>query len=188
VLDLGRPRVGLEPHHVEEPHRTELARRDLDGSEALFADALLRVRAHVHVVDLALLLVRRDIEAAHEQAQRRGDVGDVHAEIRGARPIDSHLELRLAAEERGLHVDRAGDRAQLVGHERRLARELVEVRPADHVLDERVLRAASAAHHRDLVDVDAEVLGLLRDELTHARHQLLLRELAALGLDDRPRP
>ena len=71
--------------------------------------AIRLVGADVHLVLLALLFVGGHLDAAHEKPQRAGDVGHLDAEVGGLVAVDVDGDFGLAADERAVHVDRAGD-------------------------------------------------------------------------------
>ena len=79
------------------------------------------------------------VVAADHQAQRRGDVLRVDAEVGRALAVDLHAQLGLVQLERGVGIDDAELRralAQLLG----VLGERLEVRPADGEVDARTGR------------------------------------------------
>lgn len=91
-----------------------------------------------------------------------------------ARAVDVHADLRLAGNERRIHVDRARHFLQFADDAVRVGLQLFQIRTAQGVLDLGG-RKPAARERADLRHRDAQIAGLLGgDLLTHLVHLLVL--------------
>ena len=114
-----------ERDHVGQRHRAELGDGTRHQRQRRPRSCGTRSAPRsAHVVLLAAPRVGRDLDAADQQLQRRGDVGRRDAEVGGAVAVDRRPQLGLADHERRVDVDGAGHLVHLREHLLAVALEL----------------------------------------------------------------
>ena len=179
-VDLRRRSPARQLGDVVERHAADRARGHRQLTDGLRRLPVPLGRSNVDLVLLAALVVRRDLIAADEQAQRLGGVRDLHAEVRGLEPVEVHGQLRLPDVQRRVEVDHARLLLRLRDDGAGVLLELLQIGTADRELNLRVLIAA-AANRGDSPHARAEVRHADRGKHLgpHHVHQL---ELIAVPL------
>ena len=144
---------------------------ELQYASAVNAKAF--ARANVNFVLLAAFVISRNLVAAHQQAQRTRDVGDIDAEFRRFLAINAYANFRLAQGERGVGIADFGNRFHRREQSLGVLIKFVYVRAAQFVIEFGVLRAAAAAYSRDVSDSGTQIqrLEFRQHFVAHALHQ-----------------